>query len=151
MGAVEFSVPTVFGWQRAGYDRRSGRHFEREGTKRVKDEVRGEFIRACPEGTKFPLYGPHVPVVVTVGTHRPLPKSKPKRVLLEPDTVKPDIDNIAKLVLDALTGLAYADDAQVVEVHVTKWARGRNGGERTEVRVERGWEPKGRITTDGRG
>ena len=33
---------------------------------------------------------------------------------------KPDTDNIAKIVLDALNGLAYYDDAQVVELILTK-------------------------------
>ena len=30
-----------------------------------------------------------------------------------------DVDNLVKLVLDALIGLAYADDRQVVELHAT--------------------------------
>ena len=33
---------------------------------------------------------------------------------------KPDIDNIAKIVLDALNKIAYVDDAQVVELSVKK-------------------------------
>ena len=36
-------------------------------------------------------------------------------------TKKPDIDNVIKIVLDALNGVAYADDAQVVEVIANKW------------------------------
>ena len=33
---------------------------------------------------------------------------------------KPDIDNIAKVVLDALNGLAYHDDSQIVSLRVSK-------------------------------
>ena len=33
---------------------------------------------------------------------------------------KPDCDNIAKIILDALNGLAYDDDAQVVQLSVKK-------------------------------
>lgn len=33
---------------------------------------------------------------------------------------KPDCDNIAKTILDALNGLAYDDDAQVVYLSVYK-------------------------------
>lgn len=33
---------------------------------------------------------------------------------------KPDIDNITKAVLDALNGVAYKDDTQVIETHVRK-------------------------------
>ncbi|WP_102411379.1 RusA family crossover junction endodeoxyribonuclease [Beduinella massiliensis] len=35
--------------------------------------------------------------------------------------VKPDADNILKLVLDALNGIAYADDRQIVEASIEKW------------------------------
>lgn len=35
-------------------------------------------------------------------------------------TVKPDVDKLARAVLDALTGVAYGDDGQVVELHVRK-------------------------------
>ena len=34
--------------------------------------------------------------------------------------MKPDCDNIAKAVLDALNGLAYKDDSQVTELTVRK-------------------------------
>lgn len=35
-------------------------------------------------------------------------------------TKKPDIDNIAKIVLDALNKLAYKDDTQVVDLNIAK-------------------------------
>lgn len=35
-------------------------------------------------------------------------------------TVRPDLDNLVKLVLDALNGVAYADDSQIVRVHAFK-------------------------------
>lgn len=35
-------------------------------------------------------------------------------------TKKPDADNIAKIIMDGLNGLAYKDDSQVVELVVTK-------------------------------
>jgi len=34
---------------------------------------------------------------------------------------KPDLDNIAKICLDALNTLAYDDDSQVVELCISKW------------------------------
>lgn len=42
-------------------------------------------------------------------------------------TKKPDADNIAKIVLDSLNGIAYKDDSQVVELTVNKFysKRGR--------------------------
>jgi len=46
-------------------------------------------------------------------------------------TKKPDADNIAKIVLDALNGVAYTDDTQVVNLSVQK-----RYGEVAEVKVE---------------
>ena len=36
------------------------------------------------------------------------------------DTKRPDADNLQKFVLDALEGIAYEDDAQVVSIAVKK-------------------------------
>lgn len=36
-------------------------------------------------------------------------------------TKKPDYDNVAKIISDALNGLAFYDDAQIVDGNVTKW------------------------------
>ena len=34
--------------------------------------------------------------------------------------VKPDVDNLSKFLLDALTGVLFEDDAQVVDLHMFK-------------------------------
>lgn len=36
-------------------------------------------------------------------------------------TKKPDLDNIAKAILDSLNGLAYKDDSQVTELTIEKY------------------------------
>lgn len=36
-------------------------------------------------------------------------------------TIKPDVDNIAKVILDSLNGLAYKDDKQIVFCAISKW------------------------------
>lgn len=65
------------------------------------------------------------PLMVSIDVYRALPKSAPKSVKTEPDTLKPDCDNIAKAVLDALNGVAWDDDSQVVSLQVRKWPRRR--------------------------
>lgn len=85
------------------------------------------FIRElCREamGTRAPLTGP-VRVELTVG--KPVPGSKPKRTKqamlageIRPCTA-PDLDNIAKAVLDACNGVAYLDDKQIVELSAEAW------------------------------
>lgn len=61
-------------------------------------------------------------VSVNVSAFFPVPKSYSKKKredclerILRPDK-KPDIDNILKVVLDALNEVAYEDDKQVVEL-----------------------------------
>jgi Holliday junction resolvase RusA-like endonuclease len=63
---------------------------------------------------------------VEITAFYPIPKStsKKNRVKMLRDeircTKKPDIDNIAKIILDALNGVAYEDDKQVVSIEVNK-------------------------------
>lgn len=44
----------------------------------------------------------------------------PKSVRREHPTVRPDLDKLVRAVLDALTGLAYKDDSQVVSIQASK-------------------------------
>jgi crossover junction endodeoxyribonuclease RusA len=48
---------------------------------------------------------------------------------------KPDIDKLARAVLDALTGIVFRDDAQVVELEIVK----RYGAPALEVWLSRWW------------
>ena len=41
-------------------------------------------------------------------------------------TTKPDVDNCAKAILDALNGVCYLDDRQVVDLRVEKYYTGGN-------------------------
>jgi Holliday junction resolvase RusA-like endonuclease len=51
------------------------------------------------------------PMVVEMVFHMPIQKSKVKQILnTSPHLQKPDIDNLMKLVLDALNEVAYEDD-----------------------------------------
>lgn len=56
-----------------------------------------------------------------------IPSSKSKKfkqaaVLgIERPTKKPDVDNIFKCVTDAMSGIAYKDDKQIVAATVNKW------------------------------
>ena len=66
------------------------------------------------------------PVCARITAYFPIPQSasKKKQAAMESysimPTKKPDTDNIAKIVLDALNGLAFYDDAQVVDLTVMK-------------------------------
>ena len=64
-----------------------------------------------------PLDGP---VLVRLGFYLPRPKSHPKTKITYP-TSRPDIDKLARSVLDALTHICFSDDAQVVHLEARKW------------------------------
>ena len=67
----------------------------------------------------------HVPALhpagvrVTLDFVLPRPKSHPKR-RTKPHCAKPDVDKLARGVLDALTGIAWGDDSQVTSLLATK-------------------------------
>ena len=58
------------------------------------------------------------PVVLIATFHLPRPKSLPRRVVHH--VTRPDCDKVTRCLLDALTGVLYHDDGQVVELHVRK-------------------------------
>jgi len=37
-----------------------------------------------------------------------------------PPTTRPDLDNIAKIIMDALAGVAYEDDKQITSCSINK-------------------------------
>lgn len=65
------------------------------------------------------------PIVLRIDIYREIPKSRPRYLRYEMDTFKPDATNVAKSVEDALNGIAYDDDKQIVSVTVCKHQRRR--------------------------
>ena len=57
---------------------------------------------------------------------------KPKTVNRTYPTKPPDLDKLIRSVLDGLTGVAYTDDGQVVEIVCNK----RYGAFKTHIRIE---------------
>ena len=66
------------------------------------------------------------PVTVAIYITVPIPQSYSKKRTeaclsgSEKPIKKPDIDNIAKCFLDAMNGVVYHDDSQVLTLHITK-------------------------------
>lgn len=59
------------------------------------------------------------PVSMMIDFYLPRPASAPK-ARLYPDR-RPDIDKLARAVLDALTGIVFTDDSRVIGVQACKW------------------------------
>lgn len=119
MASVSFDVfGKVRGKGRPRFTR-SGRPYTPKATRDYERDIREAFENATGRPPE-PFSGP---IAVCIMTYRQLPKSTPKSVYSEPDTHKPDIDNVAKIVLDALNGVAWEDDAQVTSLTVVKLDR----------------------------
>ena len=67
-----------------------------------------------------------LPLAVTVKAYLPIAASKPKKFKvaalagIEKPTKKPDADNLFKTVTDAMSGILYKDDKQIVRAVVEK-------------------------------
>lgn len=95
----------------------NGTHYTPDQTVRYENLVRTEAAKAM-EILALPLL--EGPVLLQVVVFRPIPPSWSKKrqaAALEQrwDTRKPDFDNFAKIVADALNGVVWKDDAQVVQ------------------------------------
>lgn len=82
--------------------------------KRVRDSWDGE------------TYPEDMPLALYVVAYQQLPNSFPKRVISSPFLNRPDIDNVLKAVMDGLTGVAFADDKQIVYTCILKADRTRD-------------------------
>ncbi|EOU1115015.1 RusA family crossover junction endodeoxyribonuclease [Clostridium perfringens] len=66
------------------------------------------------------------PIKALIIAYYKIPKSYSKKRIqdiregLEQPVKKPDADNIAKIILDSLNGVAYKDDSQIIELRVIK-------------------------------
>ncbi|HYE79240.1 MAG TPA: RusA family crossover junction endodeoxyribonuclease [bacterium] len=107
-----------------------GHAFTPDATRQHEDAVAWA-ARRVMRG-RGPLVGP---VAVDLVAYHAVPASWPKWRKEQAQAGrslpmgKPDVDNVCKLVLDALNGIAYQDDAAVVRLAVERrWAVGRPEG-----------------------
>ena len=93
---------------------RTGRAYTPAKTKAHESHLKRLLIEAY--GLGEPMAGP-VAVTILFGLKRPKGVSAKKRPY---PAVKPDLDNLAKAVLDALNEVVIADDNQVVKLTLEK-------------------------------
>lgn len=126
MGPVKFTVPgQPKGKARARTVWRGGGKsfsYTPEGTVLYENLIKTCYL----QDAGHVLFNDGQPLAVSITAFYEVPKSyskKKKQEMLDGQlypTKKPDIDNIAKCVLDALNKLAYRDDTQVVRLHMEK-------------------------------
>lgn len=89
-------------------------------TRQAENYIKLAFKDKYPDHT--PLEGPvEVDVIATFAVPKSASKEKARQMrgqIIMP-TKRPDVDNLAKMA-DALNGIAWRDDAQIVDLHVLK-------------------------------
>ena len=90
-----------------------------------KQTLEYERLIACRAAEAMPCPAVETPVIVRIVVYKGIPvswsKTRRQRAMMGGEIPgKPDLDNVAKAVLDALNGVAYVDDVQVVKLTVSK-------------------------------
>ncbi len=80
------------------------------------------------------------PIKLIIKAYYPIAKSDSKKKKeqklngdIRPYNIKPDIDNVVKVICDALNEIAYKDDTQIVELGTSKYFSDKP---RVEVTIE---------------
>lgn len=93
-------------------------------TVEYEEKVKASFYEAC-DGEKFFLTGAvHMTVNVYVAIAKSTPKKTREKMLtgeIKPITRTGDLDNLLKAISDALNGVAYNDDSQIIDATIRKF------------------------------
>lgn len=123
----------IKGKQRPRFNTKTGRAFTPKDTVSYENLIR----RCYKEQSGAYLEGA---IKADIYAYYKIPKSYTKKRIQairegkEYPCKKPDVDNIAKIILDALNNVAYDDDVQIIKVTLTKkWTEEE---ERIEFKLE---------------
>lgn len=110
----------AIGKQRPHFNSYTKKAYTPEKTRNFEEIIRLKFINKYKIGIE-PSNNPFR-VKIAVEFKPPAKTTKKEKMILnkKPFIKKPDIDNIAKTILDAFNGLAYKDDSQVAELIIKK-------------------------------
>ena len=120
MNDVYFIVPgDVTPKQRPRFSH--GHAYTPKKTLAYEKKVREAYLKEYPAGIAFEKE----PLVMILNVYMAVPKSVSKKkrdhmICFEYPTKRPDSDNLIKSVADALNGVCYTDDCQIVSAMVNK-------------------------------
>lgn len=113
---------TVWGdpipWKRPGLNKSTGAVYDQQA--KEKERYRWQIAsQASEHSLKGPL---EIMVVFYLDVPKKLSRIKKQQMMsgLIHHMTKPDVDNLQKFILDCMTGIIYADDAQVWSITAVK-------------------------------
>lgn len=134
---IAFTVPgRIAGKARIRMDGRGGGHFFKDNRTSAQENNVGWSAKMAM-GEAVPFDGP---VSVEISEWRAKPKSwsgKKKSTAIYV-TGKPDCDNLAKLICDAMNGICYRDDSQICNLTVCR-RYSVHGEEHVNISVSSAW------------
>ena len=101
-----------------------------------EDLIRADASRALAELAERDRSVNDGPVRLSVAFYLPRPQKFAKRGLPVAHLTAPDWDKLSRAVGDALTGLAYRDDKQIVEAVIAKFYADLDDVPHVDIRVE---------------
>lgn len=111
----------AIGKARPRFDSRTGRVYTPTATRSFEEKVKWAFTSIYNVSIKLSEKPFKATIIAIFKPAESLSKKKQAELLFNVNyTKKPDADNIAKIILDSLNGLAYKDDSQVSELKVIK-------------------------------
>lgn len=119
MNCTEFYVPGEPQGKARPRFTRIGRTYTPKKTVEYENQIKSAFAEA---GGKYSEYPVSIRITAMYAMPQSASKSKKQKMILGEilPLKKPDLDNIAKAVCDALNGIAYKDDSQVCRLAVIK-------------------------------
>ena len=104
-------------------------------TARYRQRVKALARQAMADAGYEPWHGP-IGIMIEYYRHRPkrlMRKKDPEHAVWAP--TRPDVDNYNKATFDALNGVVWVDDGQIVEEHVYKRYHAKSTKPRICIRI----------------
>ena len=118
--SYQITIPgPIQAWQRAGRSKNGG-HFTQAATRAAERSIGWHAVQQVGQRCLLGALAVRLDVAMTVPAAWSAKRRQEALAGTVKPAVKPDVDNLSKTILDALNGVLWRDDAQVVDLHVTK-------------------------------
>lgn len=116
---IDITIPGAPVAKGRGRATTKGRVYTPAATRKAEDTLSGRAMALLAGVEGLPLSGP-LCLVATFTSVQPKSWSRNKREANTAPTSKPDVDNLLKLATDALNGIVWIDDSQIITITCSK-------------------------------